>query len=165
MGAPGSLVTSGAGAISHSAELHLSSSEKIGISGNTVDQILGQGFNGNNIAASGGSSALNSVETIDISGVTSVKAQAAIEVIDAALAQIDSARAGLGAVQNRFSHTISNLANVQENVSASRSRIQDTDFAKETAEMTKNQILQQAGTTILSQANQIPQAAISLLGG
>jgi len=68
-------------------------------------------------------------------------------------------------VQNRFTHTISNLANVQENVSASRSRIQDTDFAKETAEMTKNQILQQAGTSILSQANQIPQAAISLLGG
>ncbi len=151
--------------VSHSAELNLSSSEKIGISGTTVDEILGQGFNGNNIAASGGSSALNSVEDIDISGVTSANSQSAIEVIDAALAQIDSSRAGLGAVQNRFTHTISNLANVQENVSASRSRIQDTDFAKETAEMTKNQILQQAGTSILSQANQIPQAAISLLGG
>lgn len=165
MGPPGSEIASGAGALSHSAELQLSSAEKIGISGTTVDQILGQGFNGNNIAAAGGSSALNSVENIDISGVTSASSQAAVEVIDAALAQIDSSRAGLGAVQNRFTHTISNLANVQENVSASRSRIQDTDFAMETAQMTKNQILQQAGTSILSQANQIPQAAISLLGG
>ena len=68
-------------------------------------------------------------------------------------------------MQNRFNFTINNLANVEENVSASRSRIQDTDFATETAQMTKNQILQQAGTSILSQANQIPQAAISLLGG
>ncbi len=165
MGPAGGLLTSGAGPLSHSAELQLSSSAKIGVSGNTVNEILGQGFAGNNIAASGGSSALNSVEAIDISGVTAANSQSAVEVIDAALAQIDSARAGLGAVQNRFTHTISNLANVQENVSSSRSRIQDTDFAKETAEMTKNQILQQAGTSILSQANQIPQAAISLLGG
>ncbi|TMO92368.1 flagellin [Pseudoalteromonas sp. S3260] len=96
---------------------------------------------------------------------TELGSQSAIDVIDDALAQIDDQRAGLGAVQNRFGHTISNLANIQENVSASRSRIQDTDFATETAEMTKNQILQQAGTSILSQANQIPQAAISLLGG
>ena len=158
------LAASGAAGVSHSAELQLSSSDKIGISGTTVDEILGQGFGGNNIAASGGSSALNSVEDIDISGVSSETAQSAIEVIDAALAQIDASRAELGAVQNRFTHTISNLANVEENVSASRSRIEDTDFAKETAEMTKNQILQQAGTSILSQANQIPQAAISLLG-
>lgn len=165
MGPAGGLLTSGAGALSHSAELQLSSSEKIGVSGTTVNEILGQGFGGNNIAATGGSSALNSVEAIDISGVTAANSQSAIEVIDAALAQIDSSRAGLGAVQNRFTHTISNLANVQENVSASRSRIQDTDFALETAYMTKNQILQQAGTSILSQANQIPQAAISLLGG
>jgi len=165
MGPVGGLLTSGAGPLSHSAELQLSSAEKIGISGNTVNEILGQGFAGNNIAATGGSSALNSVEAIDISGVTSANSQSAIEVIDAALSQIDSARAGLGAVQNRFTHTISNLANVQENVSSSRSRIQDTDFAMETAQMTKNQILQQAGTSILSQANQIPQAAISLLGG
>ncbi|MGP4930390.1 flagellin domain-containing protein [Pseudoalteromonas nigrifaciens] len=89
---------------------------------------------------------------------------AALTSIDAAIATIDAQRADLGAVQNRFGHTISNLANIQENVSASRSRIQDTDFATETAEMTKNQILQQAGTSILSQANQLPQAALSLLG-
>jgi len=105
----------------------------------------------------------DTVEDIDLT--TELGSQSAIDVIDDALAQIDDQRAGLGAVQNRFGHTISNLANIQENVSASRSRIQDTDFATETAEMTKNQILQQAGTSILSQANQIPQAAISLLGG
>ena len=108
-------------------------------------------------------SALDTVGSIDIQ--TQSGSQNALSVIDGAIAQIDSQRADLGAVQNRFGHTISNLANISENVSASRSRIQDTDFATETAHMTKNQILQQAGTSILSQANQIPQAAISLLGG
>jgi len=106
--------------------------------------------------------AFASVDDIDLS--TATGSQDALSVIDDALAQIDSQRADLGAVQNRFGHTISNLANIQENVSASRSRIQDTDFATETAQMTKNQILQQAGTSILSQANQLPQAALSLLG-
>ena len=106
---------------------------------------------------------LSSVATLDIS--TAGGSQSAIDVIDAALQQIGNERAELGATQNRFSQTISNLANVQENASASRSRIMDTDYATETAVMTKNQILQQAGTSILSQANQIPQAAISLLGG
>ena len=100
-----------------------------------------------------------------ISVGTAEGAQDALDIIDGAISQIDSQRATLGAIQNRFGHTISNLANIQENVSASRSRIQDTDFAVETANMTKNQILQQAGTSILSQANQIPQAAISLIGG
>jgi len=104
------------------------------------------------------------IDTIDISGSNGYKAQTALASIDEALKQIDDQRADLGALQNRFDHTISNLSNIQENVSASRSRIQDTDFATETAEMTKNQILQQAGTSILSQANQLPQAALSLLG-
>ena len=102
------------------------------------------------------------VDDIDIS--TSVNSSEAIAIIDNALAEINNSRADLGALQNRFSHTISNLANVQENVSASRSRIEDTDFAKETAEMTKNQILQQARTSILAQSNQLPQAALSLIG-
>jgi len=102
------------------------------------------------------------VGTVDLG--TQTGAQDALAIIDGALAQIDSQRADLGAVQNRFGHTISNLANIQENVSASRSRIQDTDFATETAKMTKNQILQQAGTSILAQANQLPQAALSLIG-
>jgi flagellin len=103
------------------------------------------------------------ITSVDLS--TATGSQDALAVIDAALAQIDNERADLGAIQNRFDYTIGNLANIQENVSASRSRIQDTDFAVETANLTKNQILQQAGTSILAQANQIPQAAISLLGG
>jgi len=107
-------------------------------------------------------SASVAVSTVNLG--TSKGAQDALDIIDGALAQIDSQRASLGAIQNRFGHTISNLANIQENVSASRGRIQDTDFATETAQMTKNQILQQAGTSILSQANQLPQAALSLLG-
>jgi len=102
------------------------------------------------------------VDSVDIG--SQAGSQRALSIIDSAIAQIDSQRADLGAIQNRFSHTISNLANIQENVSASRSRIQDTDFATETAQMTKNQILQQAGTSILSQANQLPQAALSLIG-
>jgi flagellin len=150
--------TAGA-AHSVSSSLELSSPDKIGISGTTVNQILGGGM-----AATGGTAALTNVEDIDISGVDGANAQSAIKTIDAALAQIDSQRADLGAVQNRFSHTISNLSNINENVSASRSRIQDTDFAAETAQMTKNQILQQAGTSILAQSNQLPQAALSLLG-
>nr|WP_220487451.1 flagellin [Pseudoalteromonas sp. SG45-2] len=106
--------------------------------------------------------ALADVNSLDIS--TQTDSQNALAIIDSAIAQIDDQRADLGAIQNRFDHTISNLANISENVSASRSRIQDTDFATETAEMTKNQILQQAGTSILSQANQLPQTALSLLG-
>ncbi len=151
-----------AGSLSVSAELNLSSSNKIGITGTAANELFGTGTAA--IQSTGGASALTSVESLDISGVDAKGAQSAIKSIDAALAQIDNQRADLGAVQNRFSHTISNLANVAENVSASRSRIQDTDFASETAMMTKNKILQQAGTTILSQANQIPQAAVSLLG-
>lgn len=151
-----------AGAQSVSSELKLTSPEKIGVSGAAVDEILGTGAAA--ITATGGVSKLTAVDTIDISGTTSTGAQDAIGIIDAALAQIDNSRADLGAVQNRFSHTISNLSNISENVSASRSRIQDTDFASETAELTKNQILQQAGTSILAQANQLPQAALSLIG-
>jgi flagellin len=112
--------------------------------------------------ASASAATITHVEDIDISD--QIGSSSAVAIIDNALAEISDSRANLGAIQNRFSHTINNLANVQENVSASRSRIQDTDFAMETAHMTKNQILQQAGTSILSQANQVPQAALSLLG-
>jgi len=108
------------------------------------------------------SSSLQSVDEVDISTVAG--ANAAIDIIDGALANIDSNRADLGAVQNRFTSTISNLSVSIENVSAARGRIQDTDFASETANMTKNQILQQAGTAMLAQANQLPQAVLSLLG-
>lgn len=86
-----------------------------------------------------------------------------LEIIDEAISTIDGARAKLGATQNRFQATIRNLSNIEENVSAARSRIRDTDYAKETAELTRLQILQQASTTVLSQANQRPQAALTLL--
>jgi len=103
-------------------------------------------------------------ETVQkISVATADKAQEAIAVIDQALANIDSNRANLGAVQNRFDNTIANLSNISENVAAARGRIQDTDFAAETANLSKNQILQQAGTAILAQAKQLPQAVLSLL--
>lgn len=84
-------------------------------------------------------------------------------IIDRALEKVDGARAYLGAQQNRFQSTIRNLSNVSENVSAARSRIRDTDYARETAELTRSQILQQAATSLLGQANQRPQAALSLL--
>ena len=101
------------------------------------------------------------ISLVDIS--TAEGAQKAVLVIDQALSSIDSQRAELGAVQNRFDNTIANLQNIGENVSAARGRIQDTDFAAETANLSKNQILQQAGTAILAQANQLPQAVLSLL--
>mgnify|MGYP001172763431 CR=1 FL=1 len=104
----------------------------------------------------------DSIDNVDVS--TSEGAQDAIAIIDGALAQIDNNRSALGAVQNRFENTIANLQNISENVSAARGRIQDTDFAAETANLAKNQILQQAGTSILAQANQLPQAVLSLLG-
>lgn len=104
-----------------------------------------------------------SIDSVDLT--TAQGAQDAISVIDGALAKIDRNRATLGAVQNRLQSTINNLSSIAENSSAARSRIRDTDFAQETAQLTKNQILQQAGTTILAQANQLPQAALSLLGG
>ncbi|MBN2427664.1 MAG: flagellin [Deltaproteobacteria bacterium] len=92
-------------------------------------------------------------------------ASVAIASVDLALEQIDEIRGGLGAVQNRFESTIANLNNVAENLSAARSRILDADIAQETSEMTKQNILQQAGVSILAQANQVPQLALSLLGG
>lgn len=91
--------------------------------------------------------------------------QSALDVIDAALAQINSSRSDLGAIQNRFESTIANLQTASENLSASRSRIQDADFAAETANLSRAQILQQAGTAMLAQANALPQNVLSLLRG
>ncbi len=102
------------------------------------------------------------VSDVDIS--TSEGAQTAIDIIDKAIGKIDSQRGDLGAIQNRFESTIANLQNISENISAARSRILDADIAQETSAMTKNNILQQAGVSILAQANQVPQLALSLLG-
>lgn len=99
-----------------------------------------------------------------ISVSTQVNAQLVLASMDSLIAVVDKKRAELGAVQNRFQSTIRNQSNIAENLSGARSRIQDADFAAETAALTRNQILQQASTTILSQANQRPQVALSLLG-
>ena len=101
------------------------------------------------------------VSSLDISSVKG--AQQALEVVDKALTSVNGARADLGAVQNRFTSVVANLQTSSENLAASRSRIRDTDFAKETAELTRTQILQQAGTAMLAQANQVPQNVMSLL--
>ncbi|EHR42321.1 flagellin [Alishewanella jeotgali] len=95
---------------------------------------------------------------------TNVDGQSRLNAIDEAIKIVDEKRADLGAVQNRFQATIRNLTNVSENVAGARARIRDTDFAKETAELTRAQILQQTSQTVLAQANQRPQAALSLLG-
>ncbi|MEF1254118.1 MULTISPECIES: flagellin [unclassified Vibrio] len=102
------------------------------------------------------------VADVDVTSVAG--SQLAVSVIDGALKTVDSQRAELGAFQNRFGHAISNLDNINENVNASRSRIVDTDYARETTAMTKSQILQQASTSVLAQAKQSPSAALSLLG-
>ena len=95
---------------------------------------------------------------------TASQAQTAITAIDDALSTVNGIRADLGARQNRFSSTIRNLNNISENVSASKSRILDTDFAAESASLARNQVLQQASSSMLAQANQQPQIALSLIG-
>ena len=99
----------------------------------------------------------------DLDVTSALGADNALAAMDAALQAINSARADLGAVQNRFTSTIANLNTSSENLTAARSRIRDTDYAVETAELTRTQILQQAGTAMLAQANQVPQSVLSLL--
>jgi len=96
---------------------------------------------------------------------TFVGAQRAIGITDSALKEINSARAELGAIQNRFQSAVANLSSTSENMSAARGRIQDADFAAETASMTRSQILQQAGTAMLAQANSLPNGVLALLRG
>jgi flagellin len=98
------------------------------------------------------------VGTIDVSASSD-----AISAIDAAISKVSTLRGEFGAVQNRLEHTLNNLATYQENLMASESRIRDVDMASEMVEFSKNQILQQAGTSMLAQANQAPQGVLSLL--
>lgn len=118
------------------------------------------GVNGNGW----GASALG-VNVISVSADGGLTGASNLAAIDKAIADVDGKRADMGAVQNRFQATIRNLTNISENVSGARARIRDTDFAKETAELTRAQILQQTSQTVLAQANQRPQAALSLLQG
>ncbi|EPI8560703.1 flagellin [Vibrio fluvialis] len=109
---------------------------------------------------------LKGYEAVDNLDITSVGgAQRAVSVLDTAMKYVDSHRAELGALQNRFGHAVSNLDNVHENLAASNSRIKDADYAKETTQMIKQQILQQVGTSILVQAKNQPNVALTLLSG
>jgi flagellin len=120
--------------------------------------VTGLGTAANTIAQTG-----TAISAIDVT--TADNARNALASIDAALSQVSGARASLGATQNRFSSVVSSLQTTAENLTASRSRIQDADFASETAAMTKSQILQQAGTAMVAQANSAPQNVLSLLRG
>ena len=129
-----------------------------GASGNTVVDATKQ------LGLSHGTVLADEVTVADLDIRSAAGAQQSIKVIDSALAQIDTQRAELGAVQNRFDSTIANLQSISENATSARSRVQDADFAAETSEMTKQQTLQQASTAILAQANQLPSAVLKLLG-
>ncbi len=171
--AGGTIAVTGAGG---QAETLTSGSTDSTIVSGTVTLSSNSAFTASSdIAASAGSifnnSAADAVQSSSASYVSGVDistqsgANSAISVIDAALSKIDEIRSGLGAIQNRFESTTANLMSVSENISASRSRIMDADFAQETANMTRAQILQQSGTAMLAQANTVPQAALTLLQG
>ncbi|MFM5713371.1 flagellin [Aeromonas allosaccharophila] len=137
-----------------------------------LNQTDGFSISGIAAAATAAGTAAIAVNTIFTSGSTAggisistqAKAQDVLLATDSMLKVVDGKRAELGAVQNRLDSTIRNQANISENVSAARSRIRDADFATETANMTKQNILQQAASSILAQANQRPQSALQLLG-
>jgi flagellin len=146
------------GSATHYGQLTLSSSETIRVVGG-----LNSGNGNIGMALADESVGLGS-ETLSSVTVSSVdNSNDAIQRIDSALSSVSTLRSEFGAVQNRFESTITNLQTISENLSASRGRILDADFAAETANLTKAQILQQAGTAILAQANALPQAALSLL--
>ncbi|MBU3022163.1 flagellin [Aestuariibacter sp. A3R04] len=131
--------------------------------GANAGQTISVNLSAGNLAGLNGFSAgglgISSGSVATVTGASSL-----LGAVDGAISAIGGVRADLGALQNRFQSTIRNLSNIAENVSAARSRIRDTDFATETANLTRNQIIQQASTTVLSQANQRPQAALQLLG-
>jgi len=126
--------------------------------GANASQIISLTISAATTSALGGSVTITSLNVSNL-----VNANTAITNIDAAIADVDTIRGDLGAVMNRLESTIANLSNVAENITASRSRILDADIAQETSSMTKNNILQQAGVSVLAQANQTPQLALSLL--
>ncbi len=124
----------------------------------------GQTISINLSRADGSSFGASGLGVGNVSVASVADASAALTSIDTAISTIGAQRADLGALQNRFQSTIRNLSNISENIAGARSRIRDTDFATETAELTRNQIVQQASLSVLSQANQRPQTALSLLG-
>ena len=149
-----------AGTFTSSVSLQSSNVNGILIGGKTSENAGLKAFEGM-VAPSQKST--NTVSSVDVS--TASGALAALSTIDAALSSVNSSKASLGAYQNRFTAVVSNLATTSENLSASRSRIQDADFAAETASLTRGQILQQAGTAMLAQANSLPNGVLALLRG
>ena len=130
-----------------------------------ADGSAGTGLSALGLAGKTGATAVAMETTVSNLSITDAQSsQISIQALDAAIAQVDSQRAQLGAVQNRFDSTVANLNSISENSTAARSRVQDADFASETAELTKQQTLQQASTAILSQANQLPSSVLKLLG-
>lgn len=160
-GVAASVALSGAGSFDQIATGFLDFSAAVGNTASTVTVVGTGGISGTDITTATTQTLASNVGAINIS--TAAGAQSAIETLDGAIQTIDDARADLGAIQNRLESTISNLTNIVENVSAARSRVQDADFAQETASLTRNQILQQAGISVLSQANSLPQQVLSLL--
>lgn len=140
-------------------EIVLQGTGNIAVTGTLDDATIGGLTN----ATAATASTTTGITTLSVSGFSS--AQLAIQQVDSALTQINSARSELGALQNRFTSVVTSLNTTSENLSASRGRIQDADFAKETANLTRAQILQQAGTAMLAQANAVPQNVLSLLRG
>lgn len=126
----------------------------------TLESSLGFAITDNLNAFASDVATLSKISDIDVTTVTD--ANNALSVVDKAIEKVDSIRANIGAMQSRFEATIANLQNVSENLSAARSRIMDADFAAETAELTKAQIIQQAGVAMLAQANILPQTVLSL---
>ncbi|WP_296255909.1 MULTISPECIES: flagellin domain-containing protein [unclassified Pseudomonas] len=126
---------------------------------NHIDLVLTGSFTASALGVASGTTSISGSDN----STAHTNVDAAISAIDAALATINSTRSSLGASQNRLTSTISNLQNVNENATAALGRIQDTDFAAETANLTKQQTLQQASTSVLAQANQLPSAVLKLL--
>ena len=138
-------------------DLTLTSAAAITVAGAANDAAITGFVNG----TPGAATTTTGIGSLNLSSFTD--AQQSLAHLDKALAEVNTSRGDLGAIQNRFSSTIANLQTTSENLSASRGRIQDTDFAAETANLSKGQILQQAGVAMLSQANQLPQTVLSLL--
>ena len=128
-------------------------------SANHIDLVLSSKFDAVSLSVGSGTVVLTGASPSD----AAVAIDSAITAIDAAIANIGATRASLGASQNRLTSTISNLQNITENTTAAQGRVQDTDFAAETANLTKQQTLQQASTSVLAQANQLPSAVLKLL--
>ncbi len=148
------MIAAGAGAV----DMHVGVRDNT--SGNDVISVAFSATDADTLGTSGGGDALSSIDL----GADAATSQEALGIIDAAITDLSTARSTLGASQNRLEVTVANLASARENVSAANSRIRDVDVAEETAALTRNQILSQAGVAVLAQANQLPSAALSLLG-